>query len=77
MPAEFHQHFLARDLHRGEFPQPLPQPLQLPFAHRAFLADAVDALGVHVEFVILGQQFDRDARSGFLPGLGQELLLKT
>ena len=76
MPRQLHQHLLARDFHDGQLSQPLPQPLQLPFAHRAFLADAIDALCVHIEFAVLGQQFDRDARAGLLPRLSQELFLK-
>jgi hypothetical protein len=74
--AQLHQHFLTRDVHRGKLSQPLPQPLQLPAAHRAFLADAIDALCVDIKFAVLGQQFDRDARASLLPRLGQQSLLK-
>ena len=66
----------ARDFHGGQLSQPLPQPLHLPFAHRALLADAVDTLRVHIKLAVLGQQFDRDARTGLLPRLSQELFLK-
>ena len=40
------------------------QPLQLPPAHRALLADARGNLGEHVEFAVLGQQLDHRAPGG-------------
>ena len=48
----------------ASWPQPLPQPLQLPPAHRAFLGDAVGTLGEDIELAVLGQQLDLDARRG-------------
>jgi hypothetical protein len=49
----------------------------LPPAHRAFLTDAIDALCKHIEFAVLGQQFDRDTRASLLPGLSHEPLLEA
>jgi len=75
--TQLHQHLLARNFHRGQLSQPLPQPLQLPPAHRTFLADTRGTFSEHVEFAVLVQQLDRDTRAGFLPGLGEELFLNT
>src|SRR3954452_9143687 len=50
--TKLHQHLLARYFHGGKLAQPLPQPLHLPLAHRAFLADAIDAFGIDVKFAV-------------------------
>ncbi len=60
----------------ASLPEPLPQPFQLPPPHRAFLGDAIVALGEDVEFVVLGQQFDLHALPRLLPGLLQQMLLQ-
>jgi len=52
--AEFHQQFFARDFHRGDLPEPLPQPFQLPPPHRAFFADPIITLREDVELAVLG-----------------------
>ena len=46
----------------ASWPQPLPQPLQLPPAHGALLGDAIGTLGEDVKLAVLGQQLDLDAR---------------
>ena len=53
--AELHQQLIARKLHRAQFLQPLPQPLQLPAAHRALLSDPIAALGEHIQLTVLRQ----------------------
>jgi hypothetical protein len=68
---------LAWNLHRGQLPQPLPQPLELPPAHRAFFADPIGTLGEDVKFTLLGKELDCDTCAGLLPGLGQQPLLET
>jgi hypothetical protein len=56
---------------------PLPQPLQLPPAHGAFLGHPIETLGKDMEFGVLGQQFDLNALAGLLPRLVQQVLLQT
>lgn len=54
--AELHQERIARELHRLQLREPRPQPLQLAAAHRALLGDPIEALGKHVQFIILRQK---------------------
>jgi len=53
------------------------KPFELSPAHRALLGDAVGALGVDVEFVVLRQKLDRDAVARLAPGLVDELLFEA
>ena len=50
--AELHQQAIAREAHRAQFLQPLPQPLQLPTAHRALLGDPITGLGEHIQLSV-------------------------
>ena len=74
--AQFHQHLFALHVHSGELAEPGPQPFQLPSPHRAFLGEAIGALGEDIELVVMGQQFDLDARPRLLPGLLDQMLLQ-
>jgi len=75
--AELHQPLLARHVHGGEFLQSRPQPFELPPAHRAFLADAVGALGEDIKFVVLSKQLDLDAFTRLAPRLVDKMFLET
>jgi len=74
---ELHQQLLARNLHGGDLPMPLPQPLQLPPAHGTFLGHPIETLGKDMEFAGLGRQFDLNALAGLLTRLIQQVLLQT
>jgi hypothetical protein len=52
--------------------EPLPEALELAPTHGAFFGHAVLTLGQHVEFLVLGEQFDLDPLAHRLPGLVQE-----
>ncbi len=75
--AEFHQQFLARELHGGELLEPRPQPLPLPPPHRTLFGDTVDTLGKDVELAFLLQQLHLNSPASFLPGLGDQMLLQA
>ena len=64
--AEFHQQFLARQLHGGELLEPGPQPLQLPPTDRPLLGYAIAALCQDIELPLLRQQLDPSLRWGRL-----------
>ena len=74
--AEFHEQFLAVDLHFGDLFEARPQPFELAPAHGAFLVDAPLALRQHVKLVVLRQQLDVDAVAHRLPGQADERLLQ-
>ena len=56
--------------------EPLPQGLQPPPAHAAFLQPPLGTPHQDVEFPLLGEELDRDRRPHRLPGLRQERLLQ-
>jgi len=62
---------LSRTVFGGDRPAEAqrPQPFELAPPHRELLGDAVVALGVDVEFVVLRQKLDLYAVAGLAPGL--------
>ena len=64
--AEFHQQLLTRQLHRRQFLEPHPQPLQLAPPHGPLLGYAIAALRQNVELAFLRQELDPGLRRGRL-----------
>jgi hypothetical protein len=59
--AEFEQEILRREFHDLKSLQPVQQAAELTHTHRAFLSDAVAALGKDEKLALLALELDIDA----------------